>query len=243
MLRTLCSPPCSPRRRQRLAQTAPAKKGAAKTKKPPGGDHPARTWTRRASRNDSRPRAGGNDGGGKLHLCAKPPRRQRDSGPSAVVDQEEFRRQVMEEVRREAAEAEDEVKQETAWVEQGLASAMQDSEAVDSLKQTRGTCSARTGTCACAASSLQMASREAPIRPAFQRFPGPISGRRQQEPVDVEKLPLPTSSDAGGPRRPVHLLQADISTTSAREQPGTTRSWPLHPHLAAVDAAPRRHGR
>jgi uncharacterized protein (TIGR04551 family) len=50
-------------------------------------------------------------------------------------DQEEFRRQVMEEVRRELQKAKDEVKQETAWVEQDSQARVQDSEAVESLKQ------------------------------------------------------------------------------------------------------------
>src|SRR5205807_2335932 len=50
-------------------------------------------------------------------------------------DQEEFRRQVMEEVRRELQKTKDEVKQETAWVEQDSQARVQDSEAVESLKQ------------------------------------------------------------------------------------------------------------
>jgi uncharacterized protein (TIGR04551 family) len=52
-----------------------------------------------------------------------------------TIDQEEFRRQVMEEVRRELQKAKDEVKQETAWVEQDSQARVQDSEAVESLKQ------------------------------------------------------------------------------------------------------------
>src|SRR4051812_13200289 len=50
-------------------------------------------------------------------------------------DQEEFRRQVMEEVRRELQKTKDEVKKETAWVEQDSQARVQDSEAVESLKQ------------------------------------------------------------------------------------------------------------
>jgi len=50
-------------------------------------------------------------------------------------DQEEFRRQVMEEVRRELQKTKDEVKRETAWVEQDSQARVQDSEAVESLKQ------------------------------------------------------------------------------------------------------------
>src|SRR5437764_8191267 len=62
------------------------------------------------------------------------------AGPSTVqtprtFDQEEFRRQVMEEVRRELQKTKDEVKQETAWVEQDSQARVQDSEAVESLKQ------------------------------------------------------------------------------------------------------------
>src|SRR5207237_1277315 len=52
-----------------------------------------------------------------------------------AFDQEEFRRQVMEEVRRELQKTKDEVKQETAWVEQDSQARVQDSEAVESLKQ------------------------------------------------------------------------------------------------------------
>jgi uncharacterized protein (TIGR04551 family) len=51
------------------------------------------------------------------------------------VDSEEFRRQVMEEVRRELAKAKDEMKQQTAWIEQDSAARVQDSEAVESLRQ------------------------------------------------------------------------------------------------------------
>src|SRR5438105_10397544 len=56
-------------------------------------------------------------------------------GPAAQLDPEEFRRQVMEEVRRELQKAKDEVKQETAWIEQDSAARVQDSEAVEALKQ------------------------------------------------------------------------------------------------------------
>ena len=52
-----------------------------------------------------------------------------------AFDQEEFRRQVMEEVRRELQKTRDEVKQETAWVEQDSQARVQDSEAVEQLKQ------------------------------------------------------------------------------------------------------------
>ena len=52
-----------------------------------------------------------------------------------TLDQEEFRRQVMEEVRKELQKTKDEVKQETAWVEQDSQARVQDSEAVESLRQ------------------------------------------------------------------------------------------------------------
>src|SRR5947209_5305293 len=52
-----------------------------------------------------------------------------------TFDQEEFRRQVMEEVRKELQKTKDEVKQETAWVEQDSQARVQDSEAVETLKQ------------------------------------------------------------------------------------------------------------
>jgi hypothetical protein len=55
--------------------------------------------------------------------------------PPPAFDQEDFRRQVMEEVRRELQKTKDEVKQETAWVEQDSQARVQDSEAVEQLKQ------------------------------------------------------------------------------------------------------------
>src|SRR5207253_2139012 len=58
-----------------------------------------------------------------------------EAAPKPAFDQEEFRRQVMEEVRRELQKTKDEVKQETAWVEQDSQARVQDSEAVESLKQ------------------------------------------------------------------------------------------------------------
>ena len=59
------------------------------------------------------------------------------TAPAAPLtpEQEEFRRQVMEEVRKELQKTRDEVKQETAWVEQDSQARVQDSEAVESLKQ------------------------------------------------------------------------------------------------------------
>ena len=55
--------------------------------------------------------------------------------PAPAVDPEEFRRQVMEEVRRELQKTKDEVKQETSWVAQDSQARVQDSEAVEQLRQ------------------------------------------------------------------------------------------------------------
>jgi uncharacterized protein (TIGR04551 family) len=53
---------------------------------------------------------------------------------AAAIDPDEFRRQVMEEVRKELQKAREEIKQETAWVEQDSTARVQDSEAVEQLK-------------------------------------------------------------------------------------------------------------
>src|SRR6266704_2203764 len=70
---------------------------------------------------------------------AAPPPYPRTAPPpppsASQTDPEEFRRQVMEEVRRELQKAKDEVKQQTAWIEQDSAARVQDSEAVESLRQ------------------------------------------------------------------------------------------------------------
>jgi len=81
------------------------------------------------------------------------------------------------------------------------------------------------------------------IRPAFQLFPGPSSGRDNKSQSDVNfrfrfEPTLAVSEDLS------IYFQADISTTSCwAARPPTGVPGPLHPHLAAVDAAPRRHGR
>jgi uncharacterized protein (TIGR04551 family) len=54
--------------------------------------------------------------------------------PAPQFDQEEFKRAVMEEVRKELQKTKDEVKQETQWVEQDSQARVQDSEAVENLK-------------------------------------------------------------------------------------------------------------
>jgi uncharacterized protein (TIGR04551 family) len=52
------------------------------------------------------------------------------------IDPDEFRRQVMDEVRKELAKTKEEVKQETSWVEADSTARVQDSEAVEKLKQS-----------------------------------------------------------------------------------------------------------
>jgi uncharacterized protein (TIGR04551 family) len=75
-----------------------------------------------------------NSAGGSSAQGATPA--QTTTPPSAAqMDPAEFRRQVMEEVRRELQKAKDEMKQQTAWVEQDSAARVQDSEAVESLRQ------------------------------------------------------------------------------------------------------------
>ena len=59
------------------------------------------------------------------------------AAPAApAIDPDEFRRQVMEEVRKELQKTKDEVKQETSWVEADSTARVQDSEAVEKLKQS-----------------------------------------------------------------------------------------------------------
>jgi uncharacterized protein (TIGR04551 family) len=53
----------------------------------------------------------------------------------AAADQAEFRRQVMEEVDRRLKAAEEQMKQREAWIDQDSAARVQDSEAVESLRQ------------------------------------------------------------------------------------------------------------
>jgi len=56
--------------------------------------------------------------------------------PSAAqLDPEEFRKQVMEEVRRELQKAKEDLEKQTAWIEQDSAARVQDSEAVEQLRQ------------------------------------------------------------------------------------------------------------
>src|SRR5438128_7673678 len=119
------------------AQTPPARK--AKPKRPPkntsaGQSKAPATSTKTGEQGTA---AAQSSGAGTSTAPATAPAA---AGASTVqtprtFDQEEFRRQVMEEVRRELQKTKDEVKQETAWVEQDSQARVQDSEAVESLKQ------------------------------------------------------------------------------------------------------------
>jgi len=119
-----------------LAQTAPAKQPPAKAKKakkdpaaatPPTSTKTGEQGTTAAPAQADTPSAGTSSSAAPAAAAPTPTPR--------ALDQEEFRRQVMEEVRRELQRMKDEVKQETAWVEQDSQARVQDSEAVDSLKQ------------------------------------------------------------------------------------------------------------
>lgn len=118
-----------------LAQTAPAPKVKAKTKAKakkaaaPAADMaaPAATDAQAAAAPAAQPPAA--PAPAPVANPAEAPR------VAPAFDSEEFRRQVMEEVRKELQKAKDEVKQETAWVEQDSQARVQDSEAVEALKQ------------------------------------------------------------------------------------------------------------
>jgi uncharacterized protein (TIGR04551 family) len=119
-----------------FAQTTPpapkAKKAPAKPKTPPkapkGADQaasPAKAGEAPAPAAEGAPPAATTPAS---PAAAEPPK-------AVNIDPEEFRRQVMEEVRRELQKTKDEVKQETAWVEQDSQARVHDSEAVEALKQ------------------------------------------------------------------------------------------------------------
>jgi uncharacterized protein (TIGR04551 family) len=116
-----------------LAQTAPAQKPKPKAPaQDPAAEQPSTSAKTGEQGTAAAPQPANPPSGGAPAAAA--------AGPTAApaprtVDQEEFRRQVMEEVRRELQKMKDEVKQETAWVEQDSQARVQDSEAVDSLKQ------------------------------------------------------------------------------------------------------------
>src|SRR4051812_17285569 len=129
------------------AQTAPATKGAKRAKKAP--QNPSADETQSPSTSTKIGEQGttvapSTSGTGTAATPAAGAASTTAPAPSAgastthaprTADQEEFRRQVMEEVRRELQKTKDEVKQETAWVEQDSAARVQDSEAVESLRQ------------------------------------------------------------------------------------------------------------
>src|SRR4051812_30428543 len=129
------------------AQTAPATKGAKRAKKAP--QNPSADETQSPSTSTKIGEQGttvapSTSGTGTAATPAAGAASTTAPAPSAgasttqaprTLDQEEFRRQVMEEVRRELQKMKDEVKQETAWVEQDSQARVQDSEAVESLKQ------------------------------------------------------------------------------------------------------------
>jgi len=120
------------------AQTTPTRKTGTKPKKPaqkppPDDAQAPSTSTKTGEQGTSVAPAAAASGATAQSAPASP---APATAPSQrTVDQEEFRRQVMEEVRRELQKTKDEVKQETAWVEQDSQARVQDSEAVESLKQ------------------------------------------------------------------------------------------------------------
>ncbi len=125
------------------AQTTPTRKSGTKPKKPAQNppatdDQTPSTSTKTGEQGTAAAPSTAGSGG----AAQSAPAQGGSSAPAPTttpsqraVDQEEFRRQVMEEVRRELQKAKDEVKQETAWVEQDSKARVQDSEAVESLKQ------------------------------------------------------------------------------------------------------------
>jgi uncharacterized protein (TIGR04551 family) len=143
MLRTLSLAAVALAAGAAIAQTTPAKK---KPKRPP--QNPAAEETQAPSTStktgEQGTAAAPSEAGSGTPSSPAASQAQTAPAPSAGTstaqaprgfDQEEFRRQVMEEVRRELQKTKDEVKQETAWVEQDSQARVQDSEAVESLKQ------------------------------------------------------------------------------------------------------------
>jgi uncharacterized protein (TIGR04551 family) len=131
-----------------FAQTAPpARKPGTKTKRPPqnpsAGEAQAPSTstktgeqgTAAAPAQADSPAAGPGTAPAQTTTASPSAGASTAQSPRGTLDQEEFRRQVMEEVRRELQKTRDEVKQETAWVEQDSQARVQDSEAVESLKQ------------------------------------------------------------------------------------------------------------
>ena len=124
------------------APAAKAKKGAAKAKTNPGADT-AQDPAGSAKTGQSGTAAAPSTADVAAGAAAAPAGAAQPAPPAGAAaiktspsfDSEEFRRQVMEEVRRELQKTKDEVKQETAWVEQDSQARVQDSEAVEQLKQ------------------------------------------------------------------------------------------------------------
>ncbi len=122
------------------APAAKAKKGAAKAKTNAGAADAALATPLKtgqsgtaAAPSTTGATAAGAPGAGAAGVAQTAEAGAVKTGPA--FDSEEFRRQVMEEVRRELQKTKDEVKQETAWVEQDSQARVQDSEAVEQLKQ------------------------------------------------------------------------------------------------------------
>src|SRR5438093_412207 len=144
MLRSLClAAALSFFANDALAQTAPTRKAPAKPKRPPPapstGDSQAPSTSTKTGEQGTAAAPSKSDsaaaGAGTTSAPAAAAAGASTAQAPRGFDQEEFRRQVMEEVRRELQKTKDEVKQETAWVEQDSQARVQDSEAVESLKQ------------------------------------------------------------------------------------------------------------
>jgi uncharacterized protein (TIGR04551 family) len=113
-------------------QKAPANPSAGKAAQPSTSSKAGESGTSAAPENPST----STTSGGARAAAGQASSSQGGARPSAAqTDPEEFRRQVMEEVRRELQKTRDEVKQQTAWIEQDSAARVQDSEAVESLRQ------------------------------------------------------------------------------------------------------------
>ena len=144
MLRSLClAAALSFSATDALAQTAPTRKAPAKPKRPrpapSTGDSQAPSTSTKTGEQGTAAAPSKADsaaaGAGTTSAPAAATAGASTAQAPRGFDQEEFRRQVMEEVRRELQKTKDEVKQETAWVEQDSQARVQDSEAVESLKQ------------------------------------------------------------------------------------------------------------
>ena len=116
---------------------AKAKKAPAKAKvNPSAGESGSPKASARTGESGTATSPSPTDSSGAAATAGAPAATAAQATPKTMVfDSEEFRRQVMEEVRRELQKTKDEVKQETAWVEQDSQARVQDSEAVEQLKQ------------------------------------------------------------------------------------------------------------